>query len=98
MDLRLDFYNGLNEYAKQLTENDALMVLSHNKKDGDCITLLTGDWEILSALFSVDGYVNFDKGNKEQFENIKKMIINIAYNICMNDENYRVKFLKAISI
>lgn len=97
MDLRLDFFNSLNEYSKQLTEDDALLVLSHNKKNGDCITLLTGDWEILSVLFSVKGYVNFDKGNKEQFENIKKSITNIAYNICMSDENYRIEFLKAIS-
>lgn len=97
MDLRLDFFNALNDYAKELTKDDALLVLSHNKKDGDCITLLTGDWEILSSLFSVNGYVNLTEGTQTQFDNIKYAIINTAFNICMTDEKYRVKFLQAIS-
>lgn len=97
MDLRLDFFNGLNEYTKELTDNDALLVLSHNKKDGDCITLLSGDWEILSSLFSTKGYVNLTEGNQEQFNNIKKMILNTAYNICMTDDECKNKFIKGLS-
>lgn len=92
MDLRLDFFNALNEYSSGLTEDDALLVLSHNKKDGDCITLLAGDWEILSVLFSVKGYVNLDQGNREQYDNIKEMILNIAFNICMTDEEIKEIF------
>lgn len=96
MDLRLDFYNSLNEYASELTEDDGLLVLSHNKRDGDCITLLAGDWEILSSLFSVKGYVNLDSGNTEQYENIKKMILNTAFNIIMTDEEVKETFKKAL--
>ncbi len=55
MDLRLDFYNELNKYVDEFTEDDALLVLSHNKKNGDCLTLLAGDWAVLSALFSTEG-------------------------------------------
>lgn len=96
MDLRLDFFNALNTYTETLTDDDALLVLSHNKKDGDCVTLLAGDWEILSSLFSTKGYVNFENGNKEQFENIKKMILNTAFNICATDDDVRNKFMQEI--
>lgn len=97
MDLRLDFYNELNKYSDGLTDDDALLVLSHNKKDGDCITLLAGDWEILSSLFSINGYVNLNEGNEDQFIKIKEMILNTAYNICMTDDKYKEKFVKGLN-
>ena len=96
IDNRLDFFIFLKEYAETLTDDDALLVLSHNKKDGDCFTSLMGDWEILSALFSSEGYVNFEEGNREQFENIKSMILNTAFNIMVNDEKIRNEFLKGL--
>jgi len=92
MDNRLDLFNDINKYLKTTTDDDAILVLFHNKKDGDCFTALAGDWEILSALFSTKGYVNFDKGDKEEFDNIKKMILNTAYNICMTDELIKEQF------
>ena len=97
MDSRLDFFNTLNKYANKLTDNDALLVLSHNKKDGDCITLLAGDWQLLSSLFSVKGIVNFSEGDIKQFENIKKMILNTAFNICVIDTKYKDKFIKGLN-
>lgn len=97
MDNRLDFFNYLNNYKSKLTSDDALLVLSHNKKDGDCITFLSGDWEILSSLFSIEGYVNFNEGNKEQFENIKNAILNTAFNICMTNSKIKSEFLKQLS-
>jgi hypothetical protein len=96
MDSRLDFFSELNEYAGKLTNDDALLVLSHNKKDGDCIIMLVGDWELLSSLFSVKNYVNLT-GNIEQFENIKKMILNTAFNICATDQKYKDKFIKGLN-
>jgi hypothetical protein len=98
MDLRLDFFNSLNQYTKELTEDDALLVLSHNKRDGDCITLLSGDWQILSSLFSIKGYVNLTEGNQEQFNNIKNMILNTAFNICASDIECRDKLSNALNV
>ena len=97
MDLRLDFYNELNKYSDHLTNDDALLVLSHNKRDGDCVTLLAGDWQILSSLFSVKGYINLTETNKEQFNNVKKMILNTAYNICMADDECKEKFINGLN-
>jgi len=97
MDLRLDFYNALNEYAAELNNDDALLVLSHNKRDGDCITLLAGDWEILSVLMSEDGYVNYkDKKQAEVFNNIRKMIVDITLNICKNDDKIRKSLFQTL--
>jgi hypothetical protein len=96
MDNRLAFFSYVKEYAETLTDDDALLILSHNKKQGDCFTSLVGDWEILSVLFSQKGYINYEEGNTEQFENIKKMILNTAYNICMTDEEKRIKFIEGL--
>jgi len=96
MDNRLDFFNLIKKYSATLTDDDALLVLSHNKKDGDCITSLVGDWEILSVLFSQKGYVNLTEGTEEMFNNIKKMILNTAYNICVTDDNYKKLMLKKL--
>ena len=96
MDNRLDFFSYAEEHAETLTNDDALLILSHNKKQGDCFVSLVGDWEILSVLLSQKGYVNYEKGNTEQFENIKKMILNTAYNICMTDEEKRIKFIEGL--
>jgi hypothetical protein len=97
MDNRLDFFNSLSKYSDTLTDDDAVLVLSHNKKDGDCVSVLLGDWEILSMLLSIDGYVNFKDGNKDQFDNIKKCILNSAFNICMGDKKIKDKFIKGLS-
>jgi len=97
MNNRLDFFNYLNDYADTLTDDDALLVLSHNKKQGDCFTSLVGDWEILSMLLSTKGYVNFEQGNYEQFTNVKKMILNSALNICANDQETKEKFIKGLT-
>ena len=96
MDNRLDFFSYAEEHAETLTNDDALLILSHNKKQGDCFVSLVGDWEILSVLFSQEGYVNYEKGNTEQFENIKSMILNTAFNIMVNDEKIRNEFLKGL--
>ncbi len=96
MDNRLDFFNTLNEHAKTLTEDDAILVLAHNTKDGDCITMLNGNWEILSALLTIDGYVNFENGDDKMFNEIKKGIVQIAFNICMKNEEYKKLMLKKL--
>jgi hypothetical protein len=96
MDYRLDMFNSVKEYLSNIDENDAILVLMHNKKDGDCFTALGGDWEILSSLFSAEGYVNYDKGNNTQYESIRKAILNTAYNICMTDDNIKKMFIDGL--
>jgi len=96
MDNRLDFYNTVNDFSKTLTDDDALLVLSHNKKQGDCIAVLAGDWEILSQMLSTDGYVNTNEQNINTFENIKKSILNTAYNICANDVIVKDRFMEGL--
>lgn len=94
MDLRLDFYQYIKDFASKITDDDAFLVITHNKKDGDCILSMAGDWEILSSLFSTDDYVNHE--DQEVYENIRSLIINTAYNICRTDDKVRDRLMEGI--
>jgi hypothetical protein len=96
MNNRLDFIKKLNKHCETLTEDDALLFLSHNKKQGDAVFSLVGDWEFLSILFSVKGYANIPEHLKKEFEDVKKMILNTAFNICHTDLEIREKFTKRL--
>jgi hypothetical protein len=93
MDNRLDFFNTLNKYLETLTDDDALMFIHHNKKDGDALMSLVGDWELLSILFSVNGYTNLPDDESHSYYEVKKMILNTAYNICLADEEAKNRFI-----
>lgn len=96
MDNKLDFFNVVSEYQKTLAEDDALLVLSHNSKNGDCIQFLSGDWEILSALLSEEENLAFTEGDNVNYRNIQKAVLSIAYNIIMKNEEYKKKFLEKV--
>jgi len=96
MDLRLDFYSALNKYAEKLSEDDSLLVLSYNRKDGDCITLLEGEWNDLSALLSTEGIVEHVNGSEVAFENIRKAVLNMALNICSTNKGHKEKLATAL--
>lgn len=92
MDNRLDFYNALNKHAETLTDDDALLVLSHNKKDGDVVVSLIGDWQLLSMLFSVENLVNVPKEKENGYKDARAFILNTAFNICMTDDKIKEQF------
>ena len=92
MDNRLDFFNALKKHVETLSEDDALLVLTNNIKQGDCTTSLYGNWEFLSSLFSIDGYVNLTEENRESYDNIRKMILNTTINIINTDEKVKDTF------
>lgn len=98
MDNKLDFYNDIKRYAETLTDEDALLVLSYNKKDTDCINVLVGDWKILTGLFVPIKEKDLDlkDGSAVNMNNIKSSIMNIAFNVCVNDKESKKKFLKAL--
>lgn len=97
MNNRLDFFNTVQEFSETLTDDDALLVISHNKTVGDAIVTLTGDWKIISALFSTEGYVKKTNNYKGTFDSIRQMILNVAYNICLNDEEFEKGFIEALT-
>lgn len=92
MDYRLDLYNAINNYGENANKDDVALIIVHNKKDGDLVTSFIGDWEILSAALTTEGYIN----NAEATEQIKNSILNIAFNIAMKDQTVKQKFLKAL--
>ena len=85
MDNRLDFANSTNNHLETLTEDDTLLVITHNKKEGDLFFSLFGDWENISMIMSNKEAVNHSGESEKQFNDIKKLILNTALNICEQD-------------
>ena len=95
-DSKLDFFNELNRFSDTLTEDDSLMVVSYNEKDGGLILNLAGDPEMLSLIISNNEAVKEDQGSKEVLEDIQKIILNASYSILMNNKKYKKKFIKGL--
>tara|TARA_R110000851_G_C12955969_1_gene553793 strand:- start:448 stop:942 length:495 start_codon:yes stop_codon:yes gene_type:complete len=87
MDNRLDFANSTNNHLETLTEDDTLLVITHNKKEGDLFFSLFGDWENISMIMSNKEAVNHSSESEKQFNDIKKLILNTALNICEQDSH-----------
>ena len=96
MDNRLDFVNTTSKHLETLTEDDTLLVISHNKKQGDLFFSLFGDWENISIIMSNKDAVNHQENSKEQFEEIKELILNTAVNICEQDSQVLFTMLKGL--
>jgi hypothetical protein len=97
MDNRLDFVNNTTRHLETLTEDDTLLVISHNKKQGDLFFSLFGDWENISIIMSNKEAVNHSEDSKKQFEEIKKLILNTALNICEKDTKTLNTMLKGLN-
>ena len=95
-DSKLDFFNELNRFSNTLTEDDSLLVVSYNEKDGGLILNLAGDPELISLIISNNEAVKEDQGSKEVLEDIQKIILNASYSILMNNKKYKKKFIKGL--
>ena len=96
-DSTLDFYNEVKKVSEELTEDEALLVISHNHKEGHSVQALAGDWQTISALLSTNGYVNLDTPEQEEvYENIKRLFLNTALNICATDRKTRKRFMRGL--
>ena len=85
MDNRLDFSNITREYLQTLSEDDTLLVIGYNKKEGDLFFTLAGDWEDISFIMSDKNVVNHIEDSKNDLDQIRKLILNTALNICDKD-------------
>lgn len=96
MDNRLDFTNETRRHLKTLTEDDTLLIIAHNKKEGDLFYTLFGDWEDISIIMSNKNVVNHEDGSEDDFNKIKKLILNTSLNICNEDPNVLKTLLKGL--
>lgn len=81
LDNRLDFYSAIQKYAGSLSEDDAILVLSCNHKEGDVFSLLKGDVGVLSSLFCKDGFV-YQETNDENDMRLKTATMKAVFDIC----------------
>tara|TARA_R110000782_G_scaffold185603_1_gene275724 strand:- start:343 stop:663 length:321 start_codon:yes stop_codon:yes gene_type:complete len=97
MDNRLDFSNTTREYLKTLTEDDTLLVMGYNKKEGDLFFTLFGDWEDISLIMSDKDFVNHQEDSKDDLNQIRKLILNTTLNICHKDSIVLNTLLKGLN-
>lgn len=89
-----DFIDSLDSFIGQIDPlKEGILVLYHDKKEKDCLTALGGNWEVLSQLLSSKDSL---KSNNDQYQEIRKTILNTAYNICMNDKEIKKTFIKGL--
>lgn len=97
IDYRLDLFNAVENYNNNIDiENDALFIICHNKETGDAMTSFLGDEIILSQMLTVKGYCNIEKSDKKKFDSMQNMILNIAYNILLENKDKAKIFLKEL--
>lgn len=96
MDNRLDFVNYVSTHLDSLEEDDTLLVISHNKKQGDLFYTFFGEWESISLIMSNKNAVNHTEKSEENFEEIKNLILNTAVNICKKDNEIKDKFINIL--
>ena len=96
MDNRLDFVNYTTKHLETLTEDDTLFVISHNREEGDLFFSLFGDWEDISLIMSNKDVINHSGESKQDFQEIKVLMLNTAINICDQDTKMLNVLLKEL--
>jgi hypothetical protein len=85
MNKRLEFINSLNNYIKESDKDEAILVITHNMKTHDLVLAFNGEWETISLIMSNHNAVNHSETSIDTYNNIKKLILNTAVNICKED-------------
>lgn len=98
MDNRLDFYQVLKEHLNTLTDDDSILVLAYNKKQGDFLISCDGDLEDISKVlcFPEENKDDFFGKDRNKADEVTKQILNFAYNICNNNKYYRDKMINGL--
>ena len=94
MDYRLDLFNAVNNYIKEMTEDEAIFFMAFNSKDKDLMLALDGNIKLLVHVMS---NLEINSGEEESsLEKTKSMVLNIAINILNNDKSLMDKFQIAL--
>jgi len=99
MDERLDLFNAIKLYDKNRTENDALLVLAYNKKEGDLMLAMSGDVDILSAVMENDNeWLELVKCEEKKVTHYDMQLafLNITINILRTNDDLYKKFKKEL--
>ena len=98
IDYRLDLYNAIDKFKEEMNEDDAMLIICHNSKQGDLVMGLLGDVDLLSGVLSnAHGHINYEsEEHKINYEQTRSFVLNIALNIINSDEAIFKKFLIAM--
>jgi len=96
-DNSFDLFNAVRKIQENITEDDALLVICHDSKEGNLFMASDGELSLLSAVMSNENdYVNLcDDAEKYYHERIQNDILNIAINILRLNKSKATIFLDA---
>ena len=99
MDERLDLYNAVEKYREaMIPEDHSIILIEHSKIEGGLFLFLSGEMDHISRILSdTTGYVNSEtKEQQDEFNRLKKHILNIAINILNTHPDLKDKFEKGL--
>ena len=86
----------LNQYQERMNDGDSLIVIAHDLEDNDICLALNGYSEGISAIVSNNSSLNHEGESEEALDEIKKVFLNTAYNICNQDDHVLETFLNGL--
>lgn len=98
MDRRLDFYNTVSEYNAGLTDDDTLLVINYNKKDGDIMICQQGEWDVLAGLLSSFKMMGVEDRGFASLQDARDMFLHVSHMICAADPGIAEEFYDKIKL
>lgn len=84
--------DSINNYLDNVSDESALICIAHDPNSNDGFVFSYGNTELISFLLSNKEYVE----DQDFITDMKKSILNIAYNICDQDEEVKDRFLNKL--
>lgn len=94
MDYRLDLWNAIQNYEKQMSDEDALIILACNKDEGDLAIGISGDSLLMiECISNGKNLIQFqNQEQKARFDYLENILLNATLNILKNNPSHLQKF------
>jgi hypothetical protein len=90
-------HNAVNEYLASASDKDSVIILANDSEAGRSLMTTYGDPEYLSYVVSNNRAVSdFSTESLEAYEATQKALLNIVYNICHMNKDYRDKLIDGL--
>lgn len=87
------FIKSVNKYLSTTEDNDAFLLLCFNNETIESIGITDCNWERLATLVQHKHLNTMSENSKEVFGNVRDVILNIAFNVLLDDSEKRIDFI-----
>ena len=87
----------VNEYLDDFDDKDSMILMVNSGSEMKSIMVSDGDPEILSHIISQPAMImDFNTENYDDYVRTQKVLMNIVFNICHQNKEYRDKFIQGL--